>query len=100
MEDILEVIAHPGRRAMLRLVIKGEQTPSDLAAATGMTQPAASQHLKVLRDAGLVTVRVEGQRRLYRVDFAGLRRLRAELDMFWDTSLAALAEAAEKEDKR
>jgi DNA-binding transcriptional ArsR family regulator len=100
MEDILEVIAHPGRRAMLRLVMEREHTPGDLAAATGMTQPAASQHLKVLRDAGLVTVRVDGQRRLYRVDFAGLNRLKAELDVFWETSLAALAKSAEAEGKK
>jgi DNA-binding transcriptional ArsR family regulator len=100
VEDILEAIAHPGRRAMLRLVMQREQTPGDLATATGMTQPAASQHLKVLRDAGLVTVRVDGQRRLYRVDFAGLKRLKSELDVFWDTSLAALAQAAEADESK
>lgn len=96
MEDLLEAIAHPGRRHMLRLVLKGEMAAGDLATKAGMTQPAASQHLKVLRDAGLVRVRVDGQRRLYRVDFDGLRRLRAELDAFWSPALAALKEAAEK----
>lgn len=91
MDDVLEVIAHRGRRAMLRLVLEREFTSGELAARTGMTQPAASQHLKVLRDAGLVQVRVDGSRRLYRVDFEGIRKLRAELDAFWQTSLDALA---------
>lgn len=97
MEDVLEVIAHPGRRAMLRLVMEDELSSGDLAARTGMTQPAASQHLKVLRDAGLVSVRIDGPRRLYRVDFAGLRRLRSELDAFWDETLSALTKAAESD---
>jgi DNA-binding transcriptional ArsR family regulator len=99
MEDVLEVIAHPGRRAMLRLVLERELTSGELASRTGMTQPAASQHLKVLRDAGLMKVRVDGSRRLYRVDFEGIKRLRAELDAFWDSSLQALSRAVETKKK-
>jgi uncharacterized protein YndB with AHSA1/START domain len=60
-----------------------------------VSQPAASQHLKVLRDAGLVRGRVEGRRRLYRVDGEGLERLRRELDAYWGPALAALKDAAE-----
>jgi DNA-binding transcriptional ArsR family regulator len=62
-----------------------------------VSQPAASQHLKVLRDAGLVRGRVDGRRRLYRVDLEGLERLRRELDAYWGPALLGLKEAAEAE---
>ena len=72
----LRAIAHPARRTMLRLVWDTERQASDLADATGLTRPAASQHLKQLREAGLVTVRVDGPRRWYRLRVDPL----AELD--------------------
>ena len=75
---------------MLGLVMDRELQAGELAEQPGMTQPAASQHLRVLRDAGLVHVRVDGQRRLYRVNFAALQALRAELDAFWGKHLQAL----------
>ncbi len=96
MGDLIEAIAHPGRRAMLRLVIEQEWPAGELAGHVGMSQPATSQHLKILRDAGLVTVRVDGPRRLYRIDPNGLERLRTELDDFWRPSLEALKNAAEQ----
>ncbi len=96
--DPVEAIAHPGRRAMLRLIVNAEHPAGDLAARVGLSQPAASQHLKVLRDAGLVTVRVDGPRRLYRIDPDGLRRLQAELDVFWPSALGALKVASERGD--
>jgi DNA-binding transcriptional ArsR family regulator len=80
---------------MLRLVLDRELPVSELADRTGVSQPAASQHLKVLRDAGLVRGRVDGRRRLYRVDGEGLERLRRELDSFWGPALASLKDAAE-----
>jgi DNA-binding transcriptional ArsR family regulator len=80
MQEAIDAIAHPGRRALLQLVLDRELPVGELAARTGLTQPAASQHLKVLRDAGLVRGRVDGRRRLYRVDLEGLERLRRELD--------------------
>jgi DNA-binding transcriptional ArsR family regulator len=83
MQEAIDAISHPGRRAMLRLVLDREL-------------PAASQHLKVLRDAGLVRQRVDGRRRLYRVDGDGLERLRRELDAFWGPALAALKDSAER----
>jgi DNA-binding transcriptional ArsR family regulator len=95
MQDAIDAISHPGRRALLRLVLDRELPVGELAERLGVSQPAASQHLKVLRDAGLVRGRVDGQRRLYRVDFEGLGRLRRELDDFWGPALAALADAAE-----
>jgi DNA-binding transcriptional ArsR family regulator len=95
MQEAIDAIAHPGRRAMLRLVLDRELPVSELAERVGVSQPAASQHLKVLRDAGLVRGRVDGRRRLYRVDTEGLERLRAELDAYWGPALAALKESAE-----
>jgi DNA-binding transcriptional ArsR family regulator len=95
MQQAIEAISHPGRREMLRLVLASELTVSELAERVGMSQPAASQHLKVLRDAGLVRPRVDGRRRLYRVDAEGLERLRRELDSYWAPALAALKDAAE-----
>jgi DNA-binding transcriptional ArsR family regulator len=95
--DILEAIAHPGRRAMLRAVAHREVSAGELAELAGLKQPAASQHLRVLRDAGLVDVRVDGPRRLYRANDDGLARLRAELDAFWRPELAELKRAAERE---
>jgi DNA-binding transcriptional ArsR family regulator len=80
---------------MLRLVLDRELPVSELAAQVGVSQPAASQHLRVLRDAGLVRGRVDGRRRLYRVDPEGLERLRRELDAYWGPALAALKHAAE-----
>jgi len=82
---------------MLRVVLDREVPAGELAALAGLTQPAASQHLRVLRDAGLVEVRVDGPRRLYRVSPEGLARLRAELDAFWRPGLTALRRAAEEE---
>ena len=98
MQEAFDAIAHPGRRAMLRLVSNRELAVGELADRVGLSQPAASQHLKVLRDAGLVRSRVDGRRRLYRVDIDGLDRLRRELDSYWRPALAALKDAAESQD--
>jgi DNA-binding transcriptional ArsR family regulator len=95
--DLVEAIAHPGRRAMLRVVLDREVPAGELAALIGLKQPAASQHLRILREAGLVDVRVDGQRRLYRANPERLARLRAELDAFWSPALSSLRDAAEEE---
>ena len=89
VQEAIDAIAHPGRRAILRLVLDRELPVNDLAERVGLSQPAASQHLKVLRDAGLVRGRVDGRRRLYGVDVEGLERLRSELDAYWGPALAA-----------
>jgi DNA-binding transcriptional ArsR family regulator len=100
MQEAIDAIAHPSRRALLRLVLERELPVGELAELIGLSQPAASQHLKVLRDAGLVRGRVDGRRRLYRVDVEGLARLRRELDAYWRPALAALKDAAEAEGRR
>jgi len=83
MESTLQAISHRGRRTMLRLAWDAERTSSELAEAAGLSRSATSQHLKVLRDAGLVHVRVDANRRLYRVVPERLASLRAFLDDFW-----------------
>ena len=97
MQAAIEALSHPTRRAILRLVLDRELPVGELARQTGVSQPAASQHLKVLRDAGLVRGRVDGRRRLYQVDLQGLQRLRVELDSLWEPALLALKQAAEAE---
>jgi DNA-binding transcriptional ArsR family regulator len=99
MQAAIDALSHPVRRALLRLVLDRELPVGELAQQTGLSQPAASQHLKVLRDAGLVRGRVDGRRRLYQVDLQGLQRLRAELDSLWEPALLALKQAAEAGDR-
>jgi DNA-binding transcriptional ArsR family regulator len=100
IEATLQAISHRGRRAMLRLAWDVERTSSELADAAGLSRSAASQHLKVLRDAGLVHVRVDANRRLYQVDPARLATLRAFLDDFWGDHLDALKTTAETMHRR
>jgi DNA-binding transcriptional ArsR family regulator len=95
LDAALKALAHPGRRAMLRLAWDAELTSSELAERTGMTKPGASQHLRMLRDAGLVRARVAANRRLYRVDQDRMRELRQFLDDFWAGPLARLKAMAE-----
>jgi len=97
----LKAIAEPRRRAILRLVRDEERTAGDIAGNfDDVTGPAVSQHLKVLVDAGLVTVRRDGRRRWYRARPDGLRGLQEYLEELWRTSLAALTEEAEREERR
>jgi DNA-binding transcriptional ArsR family regulator len=99
MQTAIDALSHPTRRTMLRLVLDRELPVGELAQRTGVSQPAASQHLKILRDAGLVRGRVDGRRRLYQVDLQGLQRLRAELDSLWEPALLALKQATEAQDR-
>jgi DNA-binding transcriptional ArsR family regulator len=95
VEAALQAISHAGRRAMLRLAWDRERTSTELADAAGLSRSAASQHLRVLRDAGLVQVRADANRRLYRVDPERLADLRDFLDAFWGDHLDALKATAE-----
>ena len=72
----------------------------ELAAGLPVSRPAISQHLKVLKEAQLVTDQAEGTRRIYRIDPAGLAQIRRWLDQFWDESLAAFAAAAEQQEDK
>ncbi|MQA77982.1 MAG: metalloregulator ArsR/SmtB family transcription factor [Streptosporangiales bacterium] len=93
-----DVLGDPVRRRILELLADGEQASGTLGAVVqqefGISQPAVSQHLKVLRDNGFATVRAEGARRLYAVESAPLREVDMWLDrfrVFWDQHLDALA---------
>jgi DNA-binding transcriptional ArsR family regulator len=92
-------MGHPGRRAMLRLARDGERSASDLADAAGLSPSAASPHLKLLREVGLMHVRVDAKHRLYQVDLERLAEVRAALDELWGDRLDALRQRAEAEPK-
>jgi DNA-binding transcriptional ArsR family regulator len=94
-DEALRAIAHPSRRMMLRLVWDAERPASELAEAAGLSRPAASQHLKQLRAAGLVSVRVDANRRLYRADLDRVGEVAAFLDAFWAEPLQRLRAVAE-----
>ncbi|MEZ5243476.1 MAG: metalloregulator ArsR/SmtB family transcription factor [Acidimicrobiales bacterium] len=87
----LDVLHDPTRRRVLELLRGGEQSVRELTDATTVTQSAVSQHLRVLREVGLVSVRPDGTRRLYRIDPDGLSSVRAWVDSFWDDALTAFA---------
>jgi DNA-binding transcriptional ArsR family regulator len=97
METALKAIAEPRRREILRLVWSAERTAGDIASHFEVSRPAISQHLRVLRTAGLVTERREGARRFYRADRDAFARLRSELEAFWNESLASLKREVEAE---
>jgi DNA-binding transcriptional ArsR family regulator len=93
-----DALGDPTRRAIFQRVAEGPRAVGELARELPVSRPAVSQHLKVLKDAGLVRDRAEGTRRVYTVDQRGLATLRADLDRFWDGALGAfkaLAEAPE-----
>ena len=100
MEAALKAIAEPRRREILRLVWDAERTAGDIAAHFDVTRPAISQHLRVLKEADLVTERRDGTRRLYRARPEGLAELREFLDAMWTSSLGSLKRAAEAEERR
>ena len=93
----LRAIADPRRREILALVRERELAAGEIAARFDVTRPAISQHLAVLREAGLVTERRAGTRRLYLARPGGTAELRAWLEAFWDDGLARLKHAAEQE---
>ena len=100
MKAALKAIAEPRRRAILTLVRDGELSAGDIAAQFEVTRPAVSQHLNVLKEAGLVSERRNGTRRLYRARPQGLTELKDFLEGFWDVRLDALKREAEKEEQR
>jgi DNA-binding transcriptional ArsR family regulator len=100
MEAALKAIAEPRRRAILSLVREGELSAGEIASHFEVTRPAVSQHLNVLKEAGLVSERRNGTRRLYRARPEGLVELKDFLEGFWDVRLEALKREAEKEERK
>lgn len=92
--DVFEAVAEPSRRTLLDLLLQGERSAGELVdGLPTLSQPAVSRHLRVLRDAGLVDVRVEAQRRMYALRPAGLSELEAWLQRYrryWTAHLDAL----------
>jgi DNA-binding transcriptional ArsR family regulator len=93
--DALQVVAEPRRQEILRLVWHDELAVGALVERLDLSYAGVSQHLGLLREAGFVTVRQDGKRRLYRADHAGLGPLGAFLESFWAGRLDRLAELAE-----
>jgi DNA-binding transcriptional ArsR family regulator len=94
---VFAALGDPTRRAVLARLRTGPRSVGEIVATLPVSQSAVSQHLRVLREAGLVTDRRDGTRRLYQVDLEGLTALRAYVDEYWDEALAAFQRYAEEE---
>ena len=95
----LDALGDPTRRAVFERLAPGPRAVGEIAADLPVSRPAVSQHLKVLKEAGLVSDRAAGNRRLYAVDPAGVDALRGYFEQFWNDALAAFKEAAERNDE-
>jgi DNA-binding transcriptional ArsR family regulator len=93
--DGLSALGDPTRRTVFERLAEGPRAVGELARGLPVSRPAVSQHLKVLKDAGLVLDRRDGNRRIYQLDPDGVGALRAYLDRFWNDALAAFKAAAE-----
>jgi DNA-binding transcriptional ArsR family regulator len=100
MQIAMRALAEPRRVEILRLVRRDELPAGEIAERFDVTRPAISQHLRVLEEAGLVTVRREGTRRMYRARPEALAELRAFLDGLWEDRLDNLKMAAEAEERK
>jgi DNA-binding transcriptional ArsR family regulator len=92
----LDALGDPTRRRVMELLRTGPRAVGDLAADLPVSRPAVSQHLRVLKGAGLVTSRPHGTRHLYAIDDEGLAAIRTYLETFWDDALSAFKDAAER----
>src|SRR5664279_1060738 len=92
---VIEALADPTRRSIFELLGGGPRSVVDITGEVPVSRPAVSQHLRVLKDAGLVTVRAIGTRRFYALDPTGVQAARDYFDQFWTTALAAYAGAAD-----
>ena len=100
MQTVVQALSEPRRREILRLVRGRELAAGEIAAHFDVTRPTISQHLTLLKNAGLITERREGTRRLYRARPEGLAELRSFLDAFWEDGLERLKAAAEQEQRK
>ena len=100
LDIVVRAIAEPRRREILEIIRNRELTAGAIAANFNVTRPAISQQLKVLRNAGLVSMRKHGTQRLYRVRAEGTEELRKFLDSFWEDKLLRLKDAAESDQRR
>jgi DNA-binding transcriptional ArsR family regulator len=91
----LGLLGDPSRRAIFELLARRPRSVGELARELPISRPAVSQHLRALKDGGLVVDRAEGTRHVYRINPAGVTALRAYLDRIWDDALTAFQKAAE-----
>jgi DNA-binding transcriptional ArsR family regulator len=98
-ETALTALADPTRRRVFEALRHGPRSVGGLAKGMPVSRPAVSQHLKVLKEAGLVADRPEGTRRVYYIDPKGLAAIRRWLDQFWDDALSAFKAEAERENE-
>ena len=94
-ERALNALGDPTRRAVLKRLRGGARSVGEIAEGMEVSRPAVSQHLKILKDAGLVEDTVAGTRRIYRLNPVALAALRDQLDTYWQRALAGYADAAE-----
>jgi DNA-binding transcriptional ArsR family regulator len=92
-------LADPTRREIFERLARRPLAVGEIADGLPVSRPAVSQHLKVLKDAGLVTMHAEGTRNVYQIDFRAIAAMRAYLDRFWNKALAAFKDAVEKENE-
>ena len=96
-ERALDALGDPTRRAVLKRLRGGGRSVGEIAEGMKVTRPAVSQHLQILKAARLVTVHAVGTRRVYAIDASGIRTLRDWFDGFWNETLMAFKEEAERE---
>ncbi len=98
--DLISAFAEPRRRDILRLVLARELPAGEIAERFDVSAPAISQHLRVLREAGLLQERREGTRRLYRARREGLESIKTYVERFWSESLGRLKETIESDERK
>jgi DNA-binding transcriptional ArsR family regulator len=99
MTNTFAALAEPMRQAIVERLAERPMSVGELAAQLPVSRPAVSQHLKVLKEAGLVRDEARGTRRVYRIDPAGLGAIRQWLDRHWERALAAYVDEVEREDE-
>lgn len=95
----MDALGDATRRAILERLRGGPRAVGELAGGLPVSRPAVSQHLRVLKEAGLVTDRRDGTRRLYRLEPSGIEELRTYFEQFWDDALEAFKDAAERREE-
>jgi DNA-binding transcriptional ArsR family regulator len=98
-EEAMNALGDPTLRRIFDRLAQGPKPVGDLARGLPVSRPAVSQHLRVLKDAGLVTERADGTRRVYRVDPSGVTALRAYFEAFWDRALVNFQDEAEQAER-
>src|SRR5262245_9550987 len=98
LHNVMIALADPTRRRVFERLARGPRAVGELAKGLPVSRPAVSQHLKVLKEAGLVRDQAQGTRRVYEIDPKGLGAMRAWLDRFWDEALESFRNEAEKQE--